>query len=76
MKIHVLCGGTKIFQHTFPDIGVLCYVLQTGFSTSQDSSLETILFGVKIVAANNLETFAFILLLQFCSNSSLTNKEF
>ncbi|CEF64712.1 Cation-transporting P-type ATPase family and Cation-transporting P-type ATPase, subfamily V and P-type ATPase, A domain and HAD-like domain and P-type ATPase, cytoplasmic domain N-containing protein [Strongyloides ratti] len=71
MKLHVLCGGTKIIQHSYkhnnndilpkpPNDGVLCYVLKTGFSTSQGSLLRTILFGVNKVTANNFEAFIFI----------------
>uniref|UniRef100_A0A0K0E9Q6 Cation-transporting ATPase n=1 Tax=Strongyloides stercoralis TaxID=6248 RepID=A0A0K0E9Q6_STRER len=76
MKLHVLCGGTKIIQNTYeyndndalpkpPNNGVLCYVLKTGFSTSQGSLLRTILFGVNKITTNNFETFIFILFLLF-----------
>ncbi|VDN16685.1 unnamed protein product [Dibothriocephalus latus] len=69
-KVHVLFGGTKIVQLTppaksdgipkAPDSGCTCFVLRTGLSTCQGSLLKTIMYSVKAVTANNLETLLFI----------------
>ena len=46
-----------------PDGGCLCYVLRTGFSTSQGSLLRTMAYNTSEPSANTVDTFVFIGLL-------------
>lgn len=69
-KPQIIFGGTKVVQYTpppkspshlkAPDNGCICFVLRTGLSTSQGHLLKTIMYSVKAVTANNLESFLFI----------------
>nr|CAH8841422.1 unnamed protein product [Trichobilharzia regenti] len=74
-KNQILFGGTKVVQFTppskstnhlkvsgsfCPDNGCICFVLRTGLSTSQGRLLKTIMYSVKAVTANNMESFLFI----------------
>lgn len=74
-KMNILHGGTKVLKidaganpvETFkvkpPDGGAICYVLRTGFGTSQGELLKTILYSSESVSANSWEAAAFILFL-------------
>lgn len=74
-KNHVLFGGTRVLTNTqgpvssftpsvkSPDGGCVCYVLRSGFGSSQGKLMRTILFSTESVSANSSEAALFILFL-------------
>lgn len=74
-KSHILFGGTRVLTHTSgttsdggratrsPDGGCVCYVLRTGFGSSQGKLMRTILYSTESVTANSSEAALFILFL-------------
>lgn len=74
-KNYVLFGGTRILTQTSasgtqsapsakcPDGGCVCYVLRTGFGSSQGKLMRTILYSTESVSANSSEAAMFILFL-------------
>lgn len=74
-KNHVLFSGTRILTHTpavvnkstptskAPEGGCVCYVLRTGFGSSQGKLMRTILYSTESVSANSGEAALFILFL-------------
>lgn len=74
-KSHILFGGTRVLTHTAatvnastpptkaPDGGCICYVLRTGFGSSQGKLMRTILYSTESVTANSSEAALFILFL-------------
>lgn len=74
-KNHVLFGGTRVLTNTTPTIseatpsirppdgGCICYVLRTGFGSSQGELMRTILYSTESVTANSSEAALFILFL-------------
>lgn len=76
-KTNVLFGGTRVLtvneggiteakpKNRPPDGGAICYVLRTGFGSSQGELMTTILFSTETVSANSWEAALFILFLLF-----------
>lgn len=74
-KNHVVFGGTRILTHTpaevceftpstkSPDGGCVCFVLRTGFGTSQGKLMRTIMYSTESVSENSWEAALFILLM-------------
>jgi manganese-transporting P-type ATPase len=74
-KNQVIFGGTRVLTHTPsgvtsatpatrpPDCGCICYVLRTGFGSSQGTLMRTILYSTESVSANSLEAALFIVFL-------------
>ncbi|KAI8323143.1 hypothetical protein GQ54DRAFT_303580 [Martensiomyces pterosporus] len=68
-KNSMLFGGTKVLQVeapaesskiATPDGGCACYVLRTGFGTSQGELVRTMIHSTERVSADNMESYLFI----------------
>lgn len=74
-KNNIIFGGTRVLTHTPapispaspptrpPDNGCVCFVLRTGFGSSQGTLMRTILYSTESVSANSWEAALFILFL-------------
>lgn len=74
-KAHILFGGTRVLTQTPgptsdatpktkpPDNGCVCFVLRTGFGSSQGKLMRTILFSTESVSANSMEAAMLLLFL-------------
>lgn len=73
-KVHILYAGTKLLQVNSIENAnhALCFVLKTGFHTTQGKLVRTMIYNSENVTANNLESFLFILfLLMFAIAASI-----
>ena len=75
-KVHVLYSGTTLMQHTAktdashpppqvstPDDGCLCYVLQTGFASTQGKLMRMMEFSSEQVTGDTKETLILLFIL-------------
>ena len=75
-KVHILYSGTTLMQHTSktesessalqvttPDGGCLCYVLQTGFASTQGKLMRMMEFSSEQVTGDTKETLVLLFIL-------------
>lgn len=67
-RLHIIFSGTTIIQQSneesyhipSKDNGCICYILQTGFHTTQGKLLRMMLYSTERVTANTKEAFLFL----------------